>query len=320
MKFVDEAIIFVKAGDGGNGCISFRREKFVPRGGPDGGDGGDGGSIYLIGDKKMQTLYDLQLHPHYRAERGMHGKGSSMDGKSGEDRYIRVPLGVEIYKNEKLIGEILEANEKILVASGGKGGRGNKHFATSTNQSPRIAEKGTPGEDCKIKIVLKLISQIGIVGFPNTGKSTLLKAITNARPQIADYPFTTLNPNLGVLKDNHHNIVIADMPGIIEGAHTGKGLGLRFLKHIERTKMLLLLIDISAPEPMTQYNTLINEFRKYDEKLLKKPRFVIFNKIDLVEKTPKFSLKEPVFFISALKNIGIEKLVNRLKHENFNKN
>ncbi len=319
MKFVDEVTIFVQAGDGGNGCVSFRREKFVPRGGPDGGSGGDGGSVYLVGDKRLQTLYDLKLHPHYKAERGTHGKGKGMDGKYGEDKFVRVPLGVEVFKDSNLVGEILRANEKIIVARGGKGGRGNKHFATSTNQSPRIAEKGSPGEKNKIKIVLKLISQIGIVGLPNAGKSTLLKAITNARPQIADYPFTTLNPNLGVLKSNHHNIVIADMPGIIEGAHTGKGLGLRFLRHIERTKMLLILIDISIPEPIAQYYTLLDEFKRYDTRLLKKPRIVIFNKIDLIEKVPEFSLREPTFFVSALKNTGIEGLVNFLKNEDFNK-
>ena len=225
MKFVDETTIYVEAGSGGSGCVSFRREKYVPRGGPDGGDGGDGGSIYLIGDRNLQTLYDLQLRPHYKSERGMHGKGKGMDGKSGEDRYIPVPLGIEIYKDGKFLGEIIEHKQTILVARGGKGGRGNRHFVTSTNQAPRIAESGQPGEKSKLKIILKLISNIGIVGFPNAGKSTLLRAMTNARPEIADYPFTTLTPNLGVLKENLKNIVIADMPGIIEGAHTGREIG-----------------------------------------------------------------------------------------------
>ncbi|MGQ9464623.1 MAG: GTPase ObgE [bacterium] len=319
MKFVDEVTIFVEAGAGGNGCVSFRREKFVPRGGPDGGDGGDGGSVYLIGNKVMQTLYDLQLKPHYKAGRGRHGMGKGMDGKSGQDKYIQVPLGVEIYKGDQLIGEILEPGEKIIVAKGGKGGRGNRHFVTSTNRSPRIAEKGEPGECFKLKIILKLISQMGIVGFPNVGKSTLLSALTNARPQIADYPFTTLTPNLGVLKDNYRNIVIADMPGIIEGAHKGKGLGLRFLRHIERTRVLLIVIDISVPEPIKQYDAILKEFEKYNEALLKKPRVVIFNKIDLRKKIENFSLSEPTFYISALKNIGIDELIARLKNEDFPK-
>ncbi|MEO0124235.1 MAG: GTPase ObgE [candidate division WOR-3 bacterium] len=320
MKFVDEATIFVEGGAGGNGCVSFRREKYVPRGGPDGGDGGDGGSVFLIGEKRLQTLYDLKLRPHYKAGRGMHGKGKGMDGKSGEDKFVPVPLGVEVYKDGKFMGEILEHKQTLLVAKGGKGGRGNRHFVTSANQAPRIAEEGKPGEKCKLKIVLKLISQIGIVGFPNAGKSTLLKAMTNARPEIADYPFTTLAPNLGVLKDNLKNIVIADMPGIIEGAHAGKGLGLRFLRHIERTKILILLIDISSDKPMNQYHTLLNEFKKYDPKILKKPRIVVFNKIDLSQKIPEFNLKERTFYISALKNIGIDELSEALKNEDLYKN
>uniref|UniRef100_A0A7C6AG54 GTPase Obg n=1 Tax=candidate division WOR-3 bacterium TaxID=2052148 RepID=A0A7C6AG54_UNCW3 len=319
MKFVDEATIYVEGGIGGNGCISFRREKFVPRGGPDGGDGGDGGSVYLIGERGLQTLYDLRLKPHYKAGRGMHGKGKGMDGRSGEDRFIPVPLGIEVYKEEKFIGEILEHKQTMLVARGGKGGRGNRHFVTSTNQTPRIAESGKPGEKCKLKIILKLISQIGIVGFPNAGKSTLLQTMTNARPEIADYPFTTLTPNLGVLKDNFKNIVIADMPGIIEGAHTGKGLGTKFLRHIERTRMLILLIDISSNDPMNQYHILLNEFKNYNPKILKKPRIVVFNKIDLLKKIPEFHLKERTFYISALKNEGIDKLTEALKNEDLYK-
>lgn len=316
MIFVDEATIYLRAGDGGNGCVSFRREKYVPKGGPDGGDGGDGGSIYLIGEQRLQTLYDLQLRPHYKAGRGMHGKGKGMDGKAGEDRIIPVPLGVEVYKNGGLIGEILQHGERLLVARGGRGGRGNRHFVTPTNQAPRIAEKGEPGEECKVDIVLKLISEIGLVGFPNAGKSTLLKAITNARPKIGDYPFTTLSPNLGVLKDNYKNIVIADMPGIIEGAHKGKGLGLKFLRHIERTKLLVLLIDLTARNPKNQYDVLIKEFQQYDAKILKKPRIVVFNKIDLLPEIPKFDITERTFYISALKHTGLKTLVEYLSRWN----
>ncbi|MGB9721314.1 MAG: GTPase ObgE [bacterium] len=319
MKFVDEATIYIEAGPGGNGCASFRREKFVPKGGPDGGDGGDGGSVYLIGEKNLQTLYDLQIRPHYKAEPGMHGKGKGMNGRSGADKYIYVPLGIEAYKDGKFIGEILQHKQTLLVAKGGKGGRGNRHFVTSTNQTPRFAEQGQSGEKCKLKIILKLISHIGIVGFPNAGKSTLLRAITNAHPEIADYPFTTLTPNLGVIKENYHHIIIADMPGIIEGAHSGRGLGLRFLRHIERTNMLILLIDIATDEPVKQYYTILEEFKKYNKELLKKPRIVVFNKIDLLEKIPRFSLKEKVFYISALKNIGLDTLKNKLENENFSK-
>ncbi|MEO0136329.1 MAG: GTPase ObgE [candidate division WOR-3 bacterium] len=320
MKFVDEATIYVEGGHGGNGCVSFRREKFVPRGGPDGGDGGDGGSVYLIGERSLQTLYDLHLRPHYKAGRGMHGKGKGMDGKSGEDKYIPVPLGVEVYRDGRFFGEILEHKQMLLVAKGGKGGRGNRHFVTPTNQAPRHAEEGKPGERYKLKLILKLISQIGIVGFPNAGKSTLLKAMTNARPEIADYPFTTLTPNLGVLKDDLRNIVIADMPGIIEGAHAGRGLGIRFLRHIERTKMLLVVIDISASEPLRQYQILLDEFRMYNPSLLKKPRIVVFNKIDLIKNPPKFQLSEKVFYISALRNKGIEELKAALKDEDIYQN
>lgn len=319
MKFVDEVKIFVEGGAGGNGCVSFRREKFVPRGGPDGGDGGNGGSVYLIGKKNLQTLYDLYLKPHYKAGRGMHGKGKGMNGKSGKEIYIPVPLGVEVYKNGKFIGEILQHEKTLLVAKGGKGGRGNRHFVTPTNQAPRIAEDGRPGEKCTVKLILKLISQIGIVGFPNVGKSTLLKAMTNARPDIADYPFTTLTPNLGVLKNDYRNIVIADMPGIIKGAHTGRGLGIRFLRHIERTKILILLIDITTENPLKQYQILLDEFRSYNPGLLEKPRIVVFNKIDLVKEIPRFNLKEKMFYVSALKNIGIDVLSEAIKNEDFYK-
>jgi GTP-binding protein len=316
MKFIDEAKIFVQSGAGGNGCVSFRREKFVPRGGPDGGDGGDGGSVYLVGDRQRETLYDLTLKPHYRAGRGQHGKGKKMHGRTGQDVSIHVPLGTLIIEKDRLLGEILKDNGRMVVAQGGKGGRGNARFVSSTNQAPRNAEEGTPGVTKTLKIVLKIISDIGIVGLPNAGKSTLLKAMTNARPRIDSYPFTTLNPNLGVLKSDKNSVVIADMPGIIEGAHEGKGIGLQFLRHIERTNLLVILIDLSTPEPMKQYHALLNEFKQYKTELLEKPRIVVFNKIDLLDEIPQLDLEEKTFFVSALKRTGVEALVEYLENEN----
>ncbi len=314
MKFIDRAKIFVESGGGGNGCVSFRREKYVPRGGPDGGDGGNGGSVFLIGSKNLQTLYDLKVKPHYRARRGQHGKGKKMHGRTGTDVYIKVPLGVVIHEDDNVLGEIMEQGQKITVARGGQGGRGNARFVTPTNRAPRKAEQGMAGEKKTLQIELKLISDIGIAGLPNAGKSTLLRAMTNARPRIAGFPFTTLTPNLGVLTDNRRNIVIADMPGIIEGAHGGKGLGLHFLRHIERTRLIILLIDISAPQPERQYRSLLNEFELYNPALLYKPRVVIFNKIDLIEQMPDLHLKEKVFYISALEGTGIAELIEYLKN------
>jgi GTP-binding protein len=314
MKFIDEATIFVESGAGGNGCVSFRREKYVPRGGPDGGDGGNGGSVYLLGTNKLQTLYDLKTKPHYRAGRGQHGKGKKMHGRSGADVSVPVPLGVVVREGEKLLGEILLEAENLLVARGGRGGRGNARFVTSTQQTPRQAEDGMPGVNRKLRIELKIISDIGIVGLPNAGKSTLLRAMTAARPRVAAFPFTTLTPNLGVLRSNTRNVVIADMPGIIKGAHKGKGLGLQFLRHIERSNLLLLLIDISVPQPKRQYEALLNEFKQYKNGLLKKNRLIVFNKIDLVESIPDLDLHEKVFYVSALKGTNIQQLVDYLKN------
>jgi len=314
MKFIDRAKIFVESGSGGNGCVSFRREKYVPRGGPDGGDGGNGGSVYLVGSRELQTLYDLKVKPHYRATRGQHGKGKKMHGRTGENVHVRVPLGVVVQEDDDFLGELMNHGQELIVARGGKGGRGNARFATPTNQAPRQAEQGMGGEKKTLQLELKLISDIGIAGLPNAGKSTLLRAMTNARPRIAGFPFTTLTPNLGVLADNKRNIVIADMPGIIEGAHEGKGLGLHFLRHIERTHLLILLIDISAPEPKRQYESIMNEFKLYDPALLNKPRLVIFNKIDLVEEIPDLHLQEKVFYASALKGTGIAAIIEYLKN------
>jgi GTP-binding protein len=315
MKFVDEVKIFVTAGSGGNGCVSFRREKFVPKGGPDGGDGGHGGSVYLTGNRKLMTLYDLKLKPHFRAGRGAHGKGKKMHGKKGADTTIPVPLGVIAWNDKELIGEIIHHGENLLIARGGKGGRGNAHFASSADRTPRRAEEGTAGENITVHIILKLISDIGLVGFPNSGKSTLLAAMSNARPKIADYPFTTLNPNLGVLKHDLNNIVIADMPGIIEGAHQGRGLGFQFLRHIERTRLLVLVIDISE-DPLGRYHGLLEEFRAYNPEIAKKPRIVVFNKIDLLDEIPSYKIPEKAFYVSARYGTNIDNVMRYLSHEN----
>ncbi len=315
VKFVDEAKIYVEGGHGGNGCMSFRREKFIPKGGPDGGDGGNGGSVFLVGNRSMLSLYDLKIKPHYRAERGLHGKGKKMHGRNGADISINVPLGIVAYENECLIGELVRHNEKLLIAKGGRGGRGNMHFASSSRRSPRISEQGKTGERRTIQLILKIISDIGIVGFPNSGKSTLINALTNAHYRTADYPFTTLAPNLGVLKSERRNIILADMPGIIEDAHKGKGLGIRFLRHIERTRVLVLVIDISK-QPLRQYRGIIKEFKQYNKGLTEKSRIIVFNKIDLLAHPKRYKTNEKSFYISALKGDGIKELGIYLSNEN----
>lgn len=316
MKFVDEAIISVKGGQGGDGCISFRRERFIPKGGPNGGDGGDGGSCYLIGKANLQTLADLTYHKEYKAEKGEHGKGKNRSGKKGQDLYIPVPLGTDVYDalTDEYLGSILKDKEVLLVAKGGRGGRGNTHFKSPTNQSPRIREKGKEGEERQLKIILRLIADIGIVGLPNAGKSTLLSQLTKAEPKVAPYPFTTLTPNLGVLKSEDLIITVADMPGIVKDAHKGKGLGLLFLRHIERTKILLYLIDITSPEPLKDFKTLQEEIRSYKPEILNKKQLVAFNKIDLrsPQCVPIPNFPFPIFFISALKGDGIEELRKKL--------
>ncbi len=314
MKFVDQVIINVFAGDGGNGCISFRREKFVPRGGPNGGDGGDGGSVYLIGNKDLGTLADLEYHVTYRAQRGMHGKGKNQHGKNGADIFIPVPLGTDVFDEEtdEKLGEILIHNQKLLVAKGGKGGRGNAAFVCSTNRAPRIREEGKPGEKRKLKLILRLIADIGLVGLPNAGKSTLLSRITAAQPKIASYPFTTLSPNLGVFKSQEQIITVADMPGIIEGASEGKGLGLVFLRHIERTKIIIYVIDISRPNPLEDLKTIQNEIAKYNPEILNKEQIVVFNKIDLLKKITKYKTNLVSFYVSGLTGEGVENLLSYL--------
>uniref|UniRef100_A0A7V3UZH6 GTPase Obg n=1 Tax=candidate division WOR-3 bacterium TaxID=2052148 RepID=A0A7V3UZH6_UNCW3 len=316
MRFVDEAIISVKAGDGGNGCISFRREKFVPRGGPDGGDGGDGGSVILKGSGHLQTLADYIYRRRYQAGRGQHGMGKNRHGKKGDDVILPVPLGTDVFdalSGEK-IGEIIKEGQELVVARGGKGGKGNARFANPVEQAPRKAEPGAPGENRTLRLVLRLLADIGIVGLPNAGKSTLLRALTSAKPKIADYPFTTLTPNLGVIAGKDFRFTVADMPGIIAGAHEGKGLGLRFLRHIERTRMLLLIVDAAAGTPQADFDILEKELKLYDPKLSSRARILILNKVDLIKgKKPEINVEIPVVWVSALLGTGLDKLAKLIE-------
>lgn len=293
--------------------MSFRREKFVPRGGPDGGDGGDGGSIYLVGNLHLATLADLAYHVSYRAGKGGNGKGKNMHGAKGKDAEIKVPLGTDAYDEDsgELLGSVLEDSQRLLVARGGRGGRGNARFATPTHQAPREHEEGKPGERRKLKLVLRLLADVGIIGLPNAGKSTLLKALTHAEPKIASYPFTTLSPNLGVLRDEYLSFTISDIPGIIEGAAQGKGLGLRFLRHIERTRLLVFVLAADE-DPANAYQTLLAELAAYNPELAERPRLVVVNKMDLISKKSRIAGEKGILYISALKGDGIEGLKKRL--------
>jgi len=289
MKFVDEVRIHVKAGDGGNGCLSFRREKFVPKGGPDGGDGGDGGDVILRADAQLSTLLDFTYPKQLRATRGTHGKGKNKTGRRGEDLVLRVPAGTLVRdgKTGDLLQDLLFEGQEFIVAAGGRGGRGNARFATATNRAPRRAEKGEKGQEQDLHLELKLLADVGIIGFPNAGKSTLLSRISSARPKIADYPFTTLVPNLGVVeRENSRPFVVADIPGIIRGASQGAGLGLTFLRHIERTRLLIHLIDVSSESsgrPVEVFRSLNRELRAYHPSLETRAQVVALNKIDLPE-------------------------------------
>jgi GTP-binding protein len=313
---IDQARIYVKAGDGGAGAMSFRREKFVPKGGPDGGDGGHGGSVYVRGDANLATLLDYRYRNVWKAERGEHGKGKTQTGASSPDIFLPVPPGTVIGDAEsgELIGEVLRAGDTIRVAKGGRGGRGNARFATPTHQAPREWEPGEEGEERSIELVLKLIADVGLVGEPNAGKSTLLSVISAARPRIADYPFTTLEPNLGVVGlSGHRSFVVADIPGIIEGAHQGKGLGLRFLQHVERTRVLAYLIPLDSPEPQAVYHRLRHEVREYSEALAAKEHVVLLTKRDLLPadaSVPDLDAPEAagMLAISSAAGTGLEEL------------
>lgn len=321
MKFIDSATISVKAGDGGVGCVSFRREKFVPKGGPDGGDGGRGGDIIIRANRHMSTLLDYQYKHIYKAPRGEHGLGANKTGKSGESIILEVPTGTIIRDcaTEEVIGDLVLHGQELIVAKGGKGGRGNAAFATSTNQAPRQYELGTPGEEKEVELELKLLADVGLVGHPNAGKSTLISVISAAKPKIADYPFTTLIPNLGIVRvEAGKSFVVADIPGLIEGAHAGKGLGIQFLRHVERTKVLVFLIEATSESPKRDYKVLLNELKLFNKDLPKKPKIVAITKSDLVDERRhkalgKLSFGEaPVVVISSVEGKGIKKLTGEM--------
>ena len=286
MKFLDQVKIFVKAGDGGSGSPSFRREKFIEFGGPDGGDGGKGGSVVLKAERNLNTLIDFRYQQHFKAERGGDGSGKNKTGRGGKTLVLKVPIGTQVFEedNKTVIYDFKEENEEFVVATGGKGGFGNTRFKSSTNRAPKKFTKGVIGEEYWIWLQLKTIADIGIIGLPNAGKSSLLASLTSANPKIANYKFTTLNPNLGVAMYDDKEITLADIPGLIEGAHTGTGLGIKFLKHIERCKTLLHLIDITEEDLVKSYKQVRDELKKYSKDLLKKEELVVFNKIDLIEK------------------------------------
>ena len=325
MKFIDEANIFVKAGDGGNGIVSFRREKYIPMGGPDGGDGGDGGSVYVVGSKDLNTLADFRHTRRFVAKRGANGQGNNRTGAKGEDIVIEVPLGTMIttLDHGELIADVKSESEPVLIARGGFHGLGNTRYKSSTNRAPRQCSPGSPGEQFDLKLELKVIADVGLLGMPNAGKSTLIRAVSAARPKVADYPFTTLHPNLGVVSvAKHRSFVVADIPGLIEGAADGVGLGIRFLKHLQRTRLLLHIIDVmpdeGADSAVESAQKILAELKRYDESLYAKPRWLVLNKIDLVAEDEREALadeicsgldwKGPLYVISAINKMGVEPL------------
>lgn len=324
MKFIDEAVIKIEAGKGGNGCLGFRREKFIPLGGPDGGDGGDGASIYLLADSNLGTLIDFRYQRQYHAENGQNGSGANCTGRGGTDLILKVPVGTAIYddETEELIGDLTYCGQKLLVAQGGFHGLGNTRFKSSTNRSPQQTTKGKDGEKRVLRLSLKVLADVGLLGLPNAGKSTFIRAISAATPKVADYPFTTLRPHLGVVRvDVDHSFVVADIPGLVEGAAEGTGLGIQFLKHLERTKVLLHLVDLvplDESDPIAAIRTIEAELQKFSAQLADKPRWLVFNKIDLL--TPEeaqakckkiikqLKWKGEVFQISAVKREGTQQL------------
>ena len=329
MKFVDEATIKVAAGDGGNGCVSFRREKYIPKGGPDGGDGGDGGSVYLVGESGLNTLVDFRHARAHRAERGQNGMGRQMTGKKGASLYVRVPVGTRVADADtgEVIGEILTHRQHLLVAQGGYHGLGNIHFKSSTNRTPRQATPGTEGEQRSLLLELILLADVGLLGLPNAGKSSLIAKLSSAKPRIADYPFTTLYPNLGVVRVNtERSFVIADVPGVIAGAAEGAGLGIQFLKHLNRTRLLLHLVDVAPPDqaadPLVDVNSVTTELQKFGADLIERERWLVLTKTDLLapeefsrrrdELVERLAWTGPVFGVSALSGSGTARLTAAL--------
>lgn len=319
MKFLDEAKIFVKSGDGGPGCISFRREKYVEFGGPDGGDGGKGGDVIIEVVDNLNTLIDYRYQQHFRAERGQHGMGANRSGRQGKDIVLKVPVGTQIFYEDKetLLADLTEPRQRLVLLKGGIGGRGNIHFKTSTNQAPRRADPGMPGEELWIWLRLKLIADAGLIGLPNAGKSTFLAATSRAKPKIADYPFTTLYPNLGVVSIDQKELVLADIPGLIEGAHEGHGLGTRFLGHIERCRVLIHLIDATQETLEASYKIIRDELKAYGHRLTEKPEIVALNKCDTLseeelaekKKSLEKKIKKSVHVISAISKAGVPALL-----------
>lgn len=321
--FIDRAKIRVKAGDGGNGVTAFRREKFVPRGGPSGGDGGVGGSVWIESDEGLNTLLHLRYNPEHKAERGRHGEGSNRFGKDGADAIVKVPVGTQVFDAEsnELLFDFTEAGQRYRAAKGGKGGWGNSHFATPTKQAPKYHYDGRPGEERELQLELKLIADVGLVGYPNAGKSTLISVISAARPKIADYPFTTLEPNLGVVDmGDYRTFVVADIPGLIEGASEGAGLGDRFLRHVERTKLILHLVDVSSAsgrDPVDDYDVINRELAAYDPQLARRPQIVVATKIDALDDEERLDRlraqakkdRKPFYAISSVANTGVRQLV-----------
>lgn len=334
MKFIDEAKIAVIAGNGGNGCVSFRREKFIPFGGPDGGDGGDGGSIYLQATKSLNTLMTYRYTRSYNAERGEDGAGANRTGKAGDDLYLEVPLGTQVFDDEtgEFIADLVEEGQVVKVAQGGFHGLGNSRYKTSTNRAPRQSKPGSDGDERRLRLELKVMADVGLLGLPNAGKSTLIRAISAARPKVADYPFTTLAPSLGVVDiDALRSFVVADIPGLIEGASDGIGLGIQFLKHLSRTSILLHIIDLSpasdSQDPVDDYFTILEELKKYSEELYEKPRWLVLNKIDLIPddereevienflNAVKWDRSKPHFAISAISKLHTREMCYEIMDE-----
>jgi GTP-binding protein len=319
MKFIDEAKIFVKSGDGGDGCLSFRREKYIEFGGPDGGNGGKGGDIVIEGTKSLNTLVDYRFQKHFKAQKGRGGAGRNRTGAAGKDMILKIPVGTEILQDDEILADIVN-DEKMILFPGGEGGKGNINFKSSTNRAPRKTTPGEKGYEAEVVLRLKILADAGLVGFPNAGKSSLLRKISAAKPKVADYPFTTLDPKLGVVRKGDEEIVVADIPGLIEDAHVGSGLGFKFLKHIERCHSLIHVIDITNEDLVKSYNTIINELKSYDEDLVNKNKIIVLNKCDLLKKEEIDKIRIDfenfinlkIHLISTISGEGIDQLINEI--------